>query len=382
MNPAPPVTSTRLRILQFLMAARPISLFCNGLYWTLALAVGLTAAHWADAKPGPRQKAAKAQTAKPHPAALTAAGQDPLTEWELVNGAALKGRPKIEKQPRNEALLQQMAALAVRSAVGAERALAIGDASLFDSYRSLYREQFHDTHWRLGRMAAQGSRTTEYALGIVALHGYLDAPAVDAACRHFLAALKRGYVGAKFRASQCLEKEDPARAAALMREAADSGHPAAAELVGRACLEAGPRQAACAWERLAVAAAAGRPSAQSVLAWMYSQGAGRRSDPALAARLYLQAARAGDPSAQNNAGELHETGRGVEANPNAAFDWYRKGAEAGFPAAQFNLGRLYALGTGTQRDFAEARLWLEKAEAAGIAPARQLLDWMKERTDK
>ena len=168
-----------------------------------------------------------------------------------------------------------------------------------------------------------------------------------------------------------------------MREAADSGHPAAAELLGRACLEAKPPQADCAWERLTMAAAAGRPSAQSVLAWMYSQGVGGRSDPARAARLYLQAARAGDASAQNNAGELYESGRGTKVDPKLAFDWYRKAAEAGFPAAQFNLGRLYAAGTGTPRDFAEARKWLEKAEQGGIAAARQLLDWMdKEQADK
>ena len=313
----------------------------------------------------------------PNPAALTAGSLDPLTEWELINVAALERRRKTGKQPQDDHLGRQMAGLAVRSAVGAERALAIGNAALFQSYRSQYREWFHDTHWRLEHMATQGSRTTEYALGVVALHGYLASPAVDAACRHFLAALKRGYAGAKFRASQCVEKEDPARAAALLRDAADSGHPAAAELLGRACLEAAPLQAACAWERLTVAAAAGRPSAQSVLAWMYSRGVGGKADPARAAGLYLQAARAGDLSAQNNAGELYETGRGVDADLKVALDWYRKGAEAGFAAAQFNLGRLYALGNGTPRDLAAARLWLEKADAAGIAPARLLLDSIK-----
>ena len=147
---------------------------------------------------------------------------DPLTEWELVNGAAME---------------------------------ALGDASLFDSYRTQFREQFHDTHWHLGRMARQGGGVAEYAEGVLALHGYFDPPAVEAACRHFGAALAKGYAGAKFRLSQCLEKDEPARAAALLREAADSGHPAAAELLGRACLEATPPQAACARERLTVAAA-------------------------------------------------------------------------------------------------------------------------------
>jgi hypothetical protein len=314
---------------------------------------------------------------KPKPKATAAQSEhDPLTEWELVNGAAMEARAALKKARKPEAIRQQIAELAVRSAVGAERALAIGDASLFDSYRTQFREQFGDTRWRLARMAQQGGGAAEFALGVLALHGVFEPPGVETACRHFGAALAKGHAGARFRVSQCLEKDDPARAAALLREAADSGHPAAAELLGRACLEANPPQAACAYERLTGAAAAGRPSAQSVLAWMYAQGVGGKADPARAARLYLQAARAGDATAQNNAGELYETGRGVKPDPKLALDWYRKAAEAGFAPAQFNLGRLYAAGTGTPLDFVEARKWLEKAERGGIAAARQLMDWM------
>ena len=332
---------------------------------------------------GLQQDAGAAPKPKPKAAAVAQAEHDPLTEWELLNGAAIELRARIAKAPRNDALRQQMTDLAIRSAVGAERALSIGDASLFDSYRRQFSEQFFDTHWRIGRMAGQGSGAAEYAAGVLALHGFRVPASVEAACRHFGAALAKGYPGAKFRASQCLEKNDPARAQALLREAADSGHPAAAELLGRACLEAKPPQAACAYERLTIAAAAGRPSAQSVLAWMYAQGVGGKADPARAARLYLQAARAGDAPAQNNAGELFETGRGVKPDPKQALDWYRKAAEAGFAPAQFNLGRLYAAGTGVPRDFGEARKWLEQAERGGIAPARDLLEWMdKEKLDK
>jgi TPR repeat protein len=338
----------------------------------LTLIAVLAAALPCEAKPKAKRKPA------PVPAQY-----DPLTEWELVNGAAIELRAKIEKQPRNDGMRQQMADLAVRSAIGAERALAIGDASLFDSYRAQFREQFQDTPWRLARMARQGNGAAEYTEGVIALHGYFKPADVDAACRHFRTSLATGDPGAKFRLSQCLEKDDPAYAAALMREAAGSGHPAAAELLGRACLEAKPPQADCARERLTMAAAAGRPSAQSALAWMYAQGVGGKSDPARAARLYLQAARAGDATAQNNAGELYETGRGVAPDPKQALDWYRKAAEAGFAAGQFNLGRLYADGKAVPRDFAEARIWLEKADQNGIPAARRLLDWMdKQQVEK
>ena len=355
------------------------------MYWTLALAVGLLAASGADARTKQKANTAKAKpvnskAAKPRPS--PAAEHDPLTEWELVNGAAIELREKIESQPRNDPMRQQMADLALRSAIGAERALAIGDASLFDSYRRQFREQFGDTHWRLERLADQGSGVAEYAAGVRVLHGYFEPPVVEAACRHFGAAVAKGYAGAKFRLSQCMEKDDPVRAAALLCEAADSGHPAAAELLGRACLEAKPPQAACARERLTAAAAAGRPSAQSALGWMYAQGVAGKADLERAARLYLQAARAGDASAQNNAGELYETGRGMKPDMKLALDWYRKGAEAGFAPAQFNLGRLYAAGTAAPRDIIEARKWLAQAERGGIATARQLLDWMdKEKPD-
>lgn len=347
------------------MAARPISLLCKGLYWTLALAVGVLAAPGVDAQ------------TKPKPKAAPAVEHDPLTEWKLVKSAANELHAKIRQQPRDEVSREQMALLAVRSAIGAERALAIGDASLFDAYRTQFREQFPKRRWRLVRSAQQGDGAAEFALGVLALHGYLEPPGVEAACRHFATALGKGHGGAKFRVSQCLQRDDPARSAALLREAAASGHPAAAELIGRACLEAKPQDAPCAWEHLAAAAAAGRPSARSVLAWMLVQGAGDRApDPARAVRLYEQAARAGDVPAHNNIGELYESGRGVPRDPKQAADWYRKAAEKGFAPAQFNLGRLYAEGRGVERDFAEARKWLESADKAGIGAARQALEWV------
>src|SRR6185503_11682674 len=124
------------------MANRRISLWRKGLYWSLVLAVGLLAAQGSDAQTKPKAakaKPAKSKAAKPKPAAARVSEHDPLTEWELVNGAAIELRQKVDKQPRNDTLRQGMADLAIRSAIGAERALAIGDASLFDSYRRQFR---------------------------------------------------------------------------------------------------------------------------------------------------------------------------------------------------------------------------------------------------
>jgi len=353
------------------MNARPVSFSRQGLYWSLAFVIGVQVSLDAEGQSKSKKKPAKS---RPSPMAQA---DDTLTEWELINGAAIELRQKIAGQPHNEALHSQMAWLAIRSAIGAERALSIGNASLFDSYRRQFSEQFQDTRGRIQRMAEQGSRTSEYVLGILALHGFHEPASVESACGHFAAALAKGLPAAKYRASQCVESTDPARAASLLRDAAASGHPVAAEMTGRACLEAKPPDAQCAWDRLTFAAAAGRPTAQSLLGWMYAKGmGGRAADPARAARLYLQAAKTGDPAAQNNLAELYETGRGVPANLNQAFDWYRKAAEAGFPPAQFNLGRLYASGKGVARDFAEARKWLEKADSGGVATAKQALEWL------
>jgi hypothetical protein len=103
----------------------------------------------AEAK-GRKGQVRKAQGGETQTATRRSGGRDdPLTEWELVNGAAMEARARLKKARKPEPIRQQIAELAVRSAVGAERALAISDASLFDSYRTQFREQFGDTRWRL-----------------------------------------------------------------------------------------------------------------------------------------------------------------------------------------------------------------------------------------
>src|SRR5262245_25797465 len=101
---------------------------------------------------------------------------DTLTEWELINGAALEVRDRLKKKSSDERLRRELTQLAIRAARGAERALAEGNATLFDSFRSQVRDYFSDTRWRLGQRAKQGEGVAEFALGVYALHGFL-APA-------------------------------------------------------------------------------------------------------------------------------------------------------------------------------------------------------------
>ena len=357
---------------------------------TLGLATGPAADVWAKAKPRqvdaktvrqkantnkPRALVRKARTAVP-------AQIDPVNELEIISSETIALRNALETDPDDSSSRQKLALLALRSARAAERALSRGDDDLFNAYREQIRTRFVDTRPGLEAMSARGIGAAEYALGALALHGMLEPRNVERACAHFAAALDKGFGGAKFRHAQCIEENDPARAFALLNEAADGGHVGANERLGRICLEAQPPDAPCAFSRLERAANDGRASAKSLLGWMYAEGIGGKVDAARAARYYREAARQGEPSARNNLGELHEKGRSVAKDEKAAFEYYLAAAQSGFPPAQFNAGRLYAAGRGTAQNLGEARRWLGEAEKAGITPAREILDLLDQQADK
>ena len=329
-------------------------------------------------KAGPaKSSAAKQKTKTAAPALL-----DPVTELEIISDEAVALSNALGANPDDTQAQQKLAELALRAGRAAERALAHGDEDLFTAYRAQFRKHFAGTRPALEGMAKRGIGAAEFALGALALHGILEERNVESACARFAAALDKGFGGAKFRHAQCIEDRDPARALALMREAADSGHVGAIERLGRICLEAEPPNAPCAFARLERASREGRLSATTLLGWMHAEGIGGKVDPARAARYYREAAQQGEPSARNNLGELHETGRGVAKDPAKAFDYYLAAALTGFPPAQFNVGRLYATGKGTAKNLVEARRWLGEAAKAGVPPARQILDFLDQEGEK
>jgi TPR repeat protein len=334
------------------------------------------------AKPAANDKSAKpARAAKP-PATKQKAREvvpaqlDPVTEIEIINGEALALNGALGANPDDAQARQKLAELSLRAARAAERVLSRGNDDLFTAYRAQFRKHFATTRPGLESMAGRGVGSAEFALGVLDLHGMLGERDVVRACAHFAAALGKGFGGAKFRHAQCIEKKEPERALALMREAADSGHVGAIEQLGRRCLEAKPPDVACAHARLERAAREGRLSATTLLGWMHAQGIGGKADPARAALYYREAAEKGDATARNNLGELYERGRGVEQDPVKAFDHYLLAALSGFPPAQFNLGRLFATGQGTTRNLDEARRWLGEAAKAGVPQAQKILDYL------
>ncbi len=352
--------------------------------FALALACAAAVAHAdmadaAKAKPKPRiakklQAPAKSADAEwlskpPPPNQLQA-----RSAW--ANAEADRLRSIIAMSPKDERARVLLASLGVVAATDLERSLAIGNAASATGLRDLIEHKLQDTRWRLDWIARHGAGGGHFALGVMALHGIAETRDRAAACRFFESAWNKGFREAAYRYSDCVAHADQAKEQSLLQAAADSGHAMASEQLGRKCLESAPRNAECAFARITAAATAGRPSAKSLLGWMYAQGVGVKADPARAQALYVEAAAAGDLSAKNNLGELYETGRGTPVDAARAAQFYREAADAGFPPAQFNLGRLYATGAGVQRDPEKARASLQSALKAGIQPAQKILDWL------
>lgn len=320
-------------------------------------------------------KAAKIRSGKTQlkKAAVTPVQLDPKAEYNLIDEDALALNNALAVAPDDKHANQKLAELALRSLRAAEKALSRGDDALFAAYAGQFPKRFADSRPALENMAAREIGVAEYVLGVIELHGLDGAKNVDQACLRFAAAVEKGFAGARFRHAQCIEESNPARALALIREAADAGHVAANERMGRICLDAEPPDVECATAHLERAARDGRASATTLLGWMHAEGINGAPDPARAAKLYAEAARKGEPSAHNNLGELYEKGRGVAKNETTAFEHYLAAAQAGFPPGQFNVGRLYAAGRGAKQNSEEARRWLEQAEKAGISQAQEIL---------
>ncbi len=323
-------------------------------------------------KPAPAKPARKVQVPALLPAPALARRAERLA-W--AQSEATRHRAFVEKAP-NEDSRVNLAKIAIEASRDIERALADADVGTADAFRELIVTRLADTRWRLDWLAARKVAGGDFALGVMHHHGILGEPHVGKACARFAEAWQKGFAEAAYRHARCIEAARPDAAQALFVAAAEAGHAAASEYLGRRCLEARPPDGACAAARLEAAAAAGRPGSKSLLGWLYAEGIGKERDLARALALYTEAAAAGDLAARNNLGELYETGRGVAQDARRAFEFYREAAAEGFAPALFNLGRAYAAGVGVERDAAEARRWLRRALDAGIRPAQQLLDWM------
>jgi len=354
----------------------------------MLLALGITCLGYRSAQAKPKLKKKPAATQQKHKAKTKAATRhfvtrkqktvapaqlDPATEFEVIDEDAARLNNALAVTPDDMPARQALTELALRAARAAEKALSRGDEKMFAAYSSQFRRRFDETLPGLATMAERGIGAADYALGAIALHGWSTPKNLDEACARFAAAVSKGFGGGRFRHAQCIEESDPERSLTLIREAADAGHVAANERMGRICLDAEPPNVSCALIYLERAARDGRPTATTLLGWMHAEGITGTPDLVQGAKLYAEAARRGENAARNNLGELYEKGRGVAKSETIAFKYYLAAALEGFPPGQFNVGRLYAAGHGTARDPVEARRWLEQADKAGIPQAQEIL---------
>ena len=281
-------------------------------------------------------------------------------------------RNVIKTAARDETGRRNLGLISVEAANRVLRAQSLGRAQEVSAYVTLIRTSLADTLWRVTQLAREEPARAQAALGLYYADGVLVPVDLVRGCDYFAKAAGAGQLAAAHRAAQCLSKAEPDRAQRWLEQSAIGGNPAAQETMGRACIEGASIDTACAKRWLQPAAAQGRVSAISVLAWLYARE-GTPESLSRASNLYRAAAEAGDFAAQNNLGELFETGRGVAREPAQALGWYRKSAESGFAPAQFNLARLLAFGIGTERDTPAAREWATRAQGQGIAQAGELL---------
>lgn len=288
-----------------------------------------------------------------------------------------KYRNVLQRSPKNDAARQVLADASVALAAQVESAEVVGDRQLASTLSNRFRSDLFDTMWRVGYMAGKGNAEAHATLGLFHRRGVLVERDPEKACSHYRTAAGSGHVAASYHAALCASESDRQNSRGLLERAAVHWHAGAQELMGRACLEAEPRNPECAVKWLSSAAELGRPSAMSLFGWMLANGQGVPRDMDRAFLYYLGAAEKGDVAAQNNVGELYEAGQGIGKDFQQAVHWYRKAAEAGFGVAQFNLGRLYLAGTGVPRDVDAGRRWLEQAEKNGIARARDVILWLE-----
>jgi hypothetical protein len=144
-------------------------------------------------------------------------------------------------------------------------------------------------------------------------------------------------------ANQAAHRGDHARAFALFREAAETGH----------------------------------ADSQFNLALKYQNGEGVRRNYSFALHWYFRAAEQGHPVAMNNIGVLVDRGNGVTPNNAQALGWFLKAASSGSATALTNIGNYFREGVLVKRDAAEAYFWYALSYKFGFDGARAEIDKLK-----
>ncbi len=303
--------------------------------------------------------------------AATRAHDDPGAD-EVVDAY----RAVLRVDEKNDSARRALADITIRYAEQIERAESLEQGPQVSGMVARVRDRLGDTAPQVKSRADKGDPMAQAAMGLLYRRGILVRQNEKVACEYYRKASRHGPPASAYRYAMCIAETDRARFMPLLQQAAEGGHAAAQHLLGEAYLTGKEQNIQRGAEWVMRAAAQGRPSARSLLAWLYASGTGVPKDEQKAFELYKAAAEANVASAQNNLGEMYETGAAGVKDVSTAAQWYRRAAEAGFPPAEFNLGRLYAEGRGVPKNLLLARSWLRRAQDRGVEEATKLLDWL------
>ncbi|WP_349368407.1 tetratricopeptide repeat protein [Salinarimonas sp.] len=246
--------------------------------------------------------------------------------------------------------------------------------------RGYYLTAFHRATQRLERDPEDAAAMT--LLGELYAQGYGVAQDLARANDWYRLAAREGDPNALFAlAMNAIEgvgrDRDVTEGRRLLDEAAEAGHPRAAYNLALLLLasedEADLARAA---DLMRQAAEADLPAAQHGYGVLLAEGRGVEEDRIAATAWFSRAARNGDVSGMVEFAIALFNGEGIAPNPEEAARWFREAAFRGNAIAQNRLARLHAEGRGVPQDPIEAASWHLMAASQGLTDA-----WLDERLD-
>lgn len=271
-------------------------------------------------------------------------------------------RTGLKANANDPAIRQAMADYAINLLQRSNRLDAADAEESAASLRRYVLKMLPDTDWRIRHQASLGDLgAIESRLAWLRADSGHDSAQL---CKIAAEGARLGGAESNYRLALCSTVPD--QALRSMQRAAELGHPAAMEAVGRLCL-AGKAQPGCSLDGLCRAAQSGRIEAAAAIGWRLTEM--DQASTSEGAAWLQHAAQAGHALAQNNLGEWHERQNTTPAGRQMALMWYRRSASRRLPAAMVNAARLLA--TEGPEQCLEAGKYLKEAEQAGLPQAAE-----------
>lgn len=300
--------------------------------------------------------------------------QPTLAEYR-VRAEALKG-PAKAKTEQGELARKQRLQISLEVIETALKIAAEGREDAATAFWQFSARELADAQWRVAHEVKSGNAYVRW-LALEQKHANSAEPWPEADCQQIQNDTLNSAL-AVYRRAICLLNSRPDQSVELMQRAAQIGHPAAMEAVGRLCADQGESGRACAVQWLCKAADAGRASAAGLAGFLLTADKPQASDAVKAAALYEMAFKNGDLASANNLGEVYERGWIGRVDLAQAKYWYGQAADKGLDQAKLNLARLlWRESSGRER----ARELIVSASTRMPNEAQQLLQDLEDLRD-